>query len=63
MTIRGAAGSIVLDFGAGCGQIAAHENPQHDLHNRLHHYPLGIAGGAVFFIPTISGPKSPAAGA
>jgi hypothetical protein len=52
-------GSIVLDFGAGCGQIAGHENRQHDLHYRLHHYPLGIAGGAVFFIPTIQARRAP----
>jgi hypothetical protein len=54
---------MALDFGGGCRQIARHENRQHDLHYRLHHFPLSIAGGAVFFIPTTLDPKSPAAGA
>jgi len=47
-----------LDFPVLCGQIARHEN-RRDLHYRLHHYPLSIAGGAVFFTPILQIPKSP----
>jgi hypothetical protein len=50
---------IPLDFIPHCSQIARHEDRQHDLHYLLHHYPLSIAGGAVFFIPNFHHPKSP----
>jgi hypothetical protein len=39
-----------LQLRAFAGIFARHEN-RFDLHYGRDHYPLGIAGGAVFFIP------------
>jgi hypothetical protein len=39
---------MALDFGRPCGHCAGYEN--RDLHFLQHYYPLGITGGAAFFI-------------